>query len=117
MGKKPSLILELDSHTSDAGVETRIEAFADVVRSSLERKTDLGRTIGRRDQNFDEQRTFSIELQDGRHIPITDPSVKVIVPYHGRVCGSAYSGGIRKGRYKHSRSPQADRTGVSTGKI
>jgi predicted nucleotide-binding protein (sugar kinase/HSP70/actin superfamily) len=30
MGKKPSLTLELDSHTADAGLETRIEAFLDI---------------------------------------------------------------------------------------
>lgn len=31
MGNKPSLTLELDSHTADAGVNTRIEAFLDIV--------------------------------------------------------------------------------------
>lgn len=31
MGSKPSLTLELDSHTADAGVNTRIEAFLDIV--------------------------------------------------------------------------------------
>ncbi len=31
MGTKPFLILELDSHTADAGVDTRIEAFLDIV--------------------------------------------------------------------------------------
>jgi predicted CoA-substrate-specific enzyme activase len=31
MGRKPSLTLELDSHTADAGLETRIEAFLDIV--------------------------------------------------------------------------------------
>jgi predicted CoA-substrate-specific enzyme activase len=33
MGRKPSLTLELDSHTADAGIETRIEAFLDIVSS------------------------------------------------------------------------------------
>jgi len=32
-GSKPNLILELDSHTADAGLNTRIEAFLDVVDS------------------------------------------------------------------------------------
>jgi len=32
MGRKPSLTLELDSHTADAGIETRIEAFLDIVK-------------------------------------------------------------------------------------
>lgn len=31
MGNKPSLTLELDSHTADAGVNTRIEAFLDII--------------------------------------------------------------------------------------
>ena len=31
MGRKPSLTLELDSHTADAGLETRIEAFLDII--------------------------------------------------------------------------------------
>ncbi|MBT8340129.1 MAG: activase, partial [Desulfatitalea sp.] len=33
MGRKPSLTLELDSHTADAGLETRIEAFLDIVHA------------------------------------------------------------------------------------
>ncbi|MFW5976770.1 MAG: acyl-CoA dehydratase activase, partial [Bacillota bacterium] len=32
-GRKPSLTLELDSHTADAGLNTRIEAFLDVIDS------------------------------------------------------------------------------------
>jgi predicted nucleotide-binding protein (sugar kinase/HSP70/actin superfamily) len=31
MGTKPFLILELDSHTADAGVDTRVEAFLDII--------------------------------------------------------------------------------------
>jgi predicted CoA-substrate-specific enzyme activase len=31
MDKKPSLTLELDSHTADAGITTRVEAFLDIV--------------------------------------------------------------------------------------
>ena len=31
MGTKPFLILEIDSHTADAGVDTRIEAFLDII--------------------------------------------------------------------------------------
>ncbi|MBW2517961.1 MAG: activase, partial [Deltaproteobacteria bacterium] len=33
MGRKPSLTLELDSHTADAGLETRVEAFLDIVHA------------------------------------------------------------------------------------
>ena len=35
MATKPSLTIEVDTHTADAGVNTRIEAFLDVVRNYL----------------------------------------------------------------------------------
>ncbi len=35
LGSKPSLTLELDSHTADAGLDTRIEAFIDVIHNYL----------------------------------------------------------------------------------
>ncbi len=31
MGSKPYLILELDSHSADAGIDTRVEAFLDII--------------------------------------------------------------------------------------
>ena len=33
LGAKPYLILEIDAHTADAGVQTRLEAFLDIVRN------------------------------------------------------------------------------------
>ena len=33
MGSKPYLILEIDAHTADAGIQTRIEAFLDIVHN------------------------------------------------------------------------------------
>ena len=41
MGVKPFLILELDSHSADAGIDTRVEAFLDIIegyRSKLQDK-------------------------------------------------------------------------------
>jgi predicted CoA-substrate-specific enzyme activase len=37
LGDKPSLTLELDSHTADAGIDTRIEAFLDIAAGHLAR--------------------------------------------------------------------------------
>lgn len=31
LGSKPYLILEIDAHTADAGVQTRLEAFLDII--------------------------------------------------------------------------------------
>src|SRR6185369_5856549 len=36
MGSKPYLLLEIDAHTADAGVQTRLEAFLDIVKNYRE---------------------------------------------------------------------------------
>ena len=40
MGQKPYLVLEIDSHTADAGLDTRVEAFLDIVESYRRHVTD-----------------------------------------------------------------------------
>ncbi len=42
MGTKPFLILELDSHTADAGVDTRVEAFLDIIEGYKSKFRELG---------------------------------------------------------------------------
>lgn len=41
MGQKPFLILELDSHSADAGVDTRVEAFLDIIDGYRNKKTEI----------------------------------------------------------------------------
>jgi predicted CoA-substrate-specific enzyme activase len=41
MGQKPYLILELDSHSADAGVDTRVEAFLDIIDGYRAKKFEL----------------------------------------------------------------------------
>ena len=41
MGQKPFLVLELDSHSADAGVDTRVEAFLDIIDGYREKKTEI----------------------------------------------------------------------------
>ena len=41
MGVKPFLILELDSHTADAGVDTRVEAFLDIIEGYRQKFDDI----------------------------------------------------------------------------
>ncbi len=44
MGSKPYLVLELDSHSADAGIDTRVEAFLDIIdgyrRKVVEKKAE-----------------------------------------------------------------------------
>jgi predicted CoA-substrate-specific enzyme activase len=41
MGQKPFLVLEMDSHSADAGVDTRVEAFLDIIDGYRNKKSDL----------------------------------------------------------------------------
>ncbi|MDR2757785.1 MAG: acyl-CoA dehydratase activase [Spirochaetaceae bacterium] len=41
MGQKPFLVLELDSHSADAGVDTRVEAFLDIIDGYRSKKTGI----------------------------------------------------------------------------
>ena len=41
MGQKPFLVLELDSHSADAGIDTRVEAFLDIIDGYRAKKSAL----------------------------------------------------------------------------
>lgn len=87
MGRKPSLTLELDSHTADAGLETRIEAFLDIVRHYRELESRKQITVVKKD--FVVSRAVIadgkpvIATTDGRKLPLTHPDVRVVLPAMG----------------------------------
>jgi predicted CoA-substrate-specific enzyme activase len=85
MGTKPFLVLELDSHTADAGLDTRIEAFLDIVEGYRRRSAGL------KDKVFAPRYrvvnagagTHVLDAQGGEKIPLRDPRVRFIVPSMG----------------------------------
>ncbi len=88
MGRKPSLTLELDSHTADAGLETRIEAFLDIVHHY--RQLDKNVIQHSKSNGY---RPASLALKSGQpwihsssgdRLPLTDSRVKVIIPAMSR---------------------------------
>ena len=90
MGQKPSLTLELDSHTADAGVDTRIEAFLDVIKSYIE--VNLGTETTKETSNKFKMAEILIEngnLQiidsTGKKLNPQDPRVKFLIPSMGDV--------------------------------
>ncbi|HXV19401.1 MAG TPA: acyl-CoA dehydratase activase [Desulfuromonadales bacterium] len=84
MGEKPSLMLELDAHTADAGIDTRIEAFLDVVAGyrqlAREEVAPAGFTPAR--VTVRGGRPW-VETGNGRRLPLTDPKVRLLVPSMG----------------------------------
>lgn len=86
MGAKPSLTLELDSHSADAGIDTRIEAFIDVVNSYLEISSH---GISPEPAPF---RAARVEMAGGQavvvdsggaRLPLQSPRVRVLLPSMG----------------------------------
>ncbi|MFO7716491.1 acyl-CoA dehydratase activase [Desulfosarcina sp.] len=88
MGQKPSLTLELDSHTADAGLETRIEAFLDVVNAW--RHLQSPQQPKPTPQSFTPARTEfktgvpGVRTSSGRWLPLTDPRVTLLFPSMGK---------------------------------
>jgi predicted CoA-substrate-specific enzyme activase len=83
MGAKPYLVLEIDAHTADAGVQTRLEAFLDIVRNYH------GRTSA--DVLFSPCRLGQdgrLVRSSGERVPLTDPRVRMYFPnfsqYHSQ---------------------------------
>ena len=96
MGKKPSLTLELDSHSADAGINTRIEAAIDIIKSY--RELNKENIIAEKRKDFIPLRikdSHTIIDSDGNEIFITDPSVKLIIPSMGRIGTELFSAAFR----------------------
>jgi predicted CoA-substrate-specific enzyme activase len=99
MQTKPFLILELDSHTADAGIDTRIEAFLDIIegyRSKLvdirQERYDNGlRFINNKGEDIHIRNTFT-----GEKIPIrNNPRVKLLLSNMGRLSAELVGAAIR----------------------
>jgi len=85
MGEKPSLTLELDQHTADAGIDTRIEAALDIMKSFLRTGNITKRELPDNPikLEFGEKNVF-IHTSNNRVLSIFDNEVEVILPSMGR---------------------------------
>ena len=93
MGKKPSLTLELDSHTADAGLETRIEAFLDIV-TAYRQLVSQQQVIQETSSFVPAQLLFNNQIPDirtssGKIISMKDPQVTLLFPSMGRFSSEA----------------------------
>ncbi len=73
LGSKPYLILEIDAHTADAGVQTRLEAFLDIVENyhAAQPVQTAAFTPCRLVKGG------QVISSQGEHVPLTDPRVKL----------------------------------------
>jgi predicted CoA-substrate-specific enzyme activase len=81
LGSKPYLIVEIDAHTADAGVQTRLEAFLDIIRNH--QAGEMTRT-----RSFIPCRLASggsVVRSSGETVPISDPRVRIVFPNFSQI--------------------------------
>lgn len=97
MGEKPSLTLELDSHSADAGINTRIEAALDIIKSYREiKKLKLPTEIHVNGfLPLKVKDSFTIIDSDNKEISIKDKNVKMLIPSMGKIATEAFAAAFR----------------------
>jgi len=85
MGRKPYLVLEIDSHTADAGLDTRVEAFLDIVESYRRHMSPVAEKPFRRRYHVALKEEFCdiVDRQTGKRLDIRDERVHAIWPSMG----------------------------------
>lgn len=103
MKEKPNLTLEIDGHTADAGIDTRIEAFIDVIKNYLEIKSVSKVVV---DSDFapakvvvEKSGMYFID-SNREKISIKDPRVKMIMPSMGDISTKLFAAVVRKSGIK-----------------
>lgn len=98
MGTKPSLTLELDGHTADAGINTRIEAALDIIRNYRKISHKI------KDVDYSDFKPAKIEMHgninyfitsDGEKVPLTDPRFVLVIPSMGDLGSPIFAAGIK----------------------
>ena len=101
MGKKPSLTLELDSHTADVGLNTRIEAAIDIIRyyRQLESKHEAEETTFTPAETI--YRGTKVLFKDSKNkvMSLKDKSITFLFPMMGRFLTESGVAAVRSHGY------------------
>ncbi len=120
MGRKPSLTLELDSHTADAGLETRIEAFLDIVAAY--RQLVSQRQITKKIKAFLPATTVmnngipKVRTSDKGEVPFSDPRVTFLIPSMGKISSEAVAAVFRATGFRAKAHAPADEAVLKLGR-
>ena len=119
MATKPSLTIEVDEHTADAGVNTRIEAFLDVVRNYLKIRhgiTDRVHAFTSAKVRINEAGKVEFIDSNGAGYSIRDRAVKVVVPSMGDLFAEGAAAIFRHMGWDAEALPICDREALDLGK-
>jgi len=120
MADKPSLTLELDSHVADAGLETRIEAFIDIVERyrHLDRKgmATVARQPFRPARVIADRDRGQVIDSDGVAHSLFDPRVHLLFPSMGRLTSESGAAVFRGSGVRSTALPPADEETLKIGR-
>ncbi len=111
MGTKPFLVLELDSHSADAGVDTRVEAFLDIIEGYRSKFTEIA------SERFDNGLRFVVEkdglyvkrLSTGEKMPLRgNPRIRLLLANMGRLSTELLAASLRSAGISAEAMPLAD---------
>ena len=110
LGAKPYLLLEIDAATADAGVQTRLEAFLDIISTYRPASADYADQFVSARLGGD----GSVIRANGEVVALTDPRVKIYLPnfsdYHAQTLGLALKWlGLHPGKVAPLTCAQLDR--------
>ena len=111
MGTKPSLTLELDGHTADAGINTRIDAALDIIKNyrRVQYKIsdpDFSDFIPAK-IIFDSEQGYFIS-SSGEKIPLSDPKIDLLIPSMGDLAAPMFAAGLRSQGFNAIAMPEGN---------
>ena len=119
MGTQPSLTLELDEHTADAGLDTRIDAFLDIIRRHRQLKTGVP-AISKDGFRPAEIRYYKkdvlVTTSSGKQIPLKDPRVHLLIPSMGGLGTEAMAAVFRKLNIRATALEMSDKEALKLGR-
>jgi predicted CoA-substrate-specific enzyme activase len=119
MGRKPSLTLELDSHTADAGIETRIEAFLDITRhwKALGRLAVVPSGPEFSPARMEPRQGVSgVVDSSGQWLPLTHDRVRLAIPSMGRYASEMVAAGMYRAGIRGVALAPCDEEGLKLGR-
>jgi predicted CoA-substrate-specific enzyme activase len=117
MQEKPSLTLELDQHTADAGIDTRIEAAVDII-TRYRRLCEPVKAVSDFLQAtvFTVGKEIRVRSSDGNEYPLIHKNVEVVIPSMGRY-GAEGAAAVFRGRGVNAKAlPIADKEVLLEGR-
>ncbi|MFA6570927.1 MAG: acyl-CoA dehydratase activase [Bacteroidota bacterium] len=109
MGSKPYLTLELDGHTADAGINTRIDAVLDIIKN-------YRKIVNRiKDEDFSDFTPAKIEFDelqgyfissDGKKVPLSNENVVILIPSMGDLASELFAAGLRSQGFNAESLPE-----------